>query len=159
MAKQAVWLSGLVTFEEAERILGQVGGLVMSDSSVWRRVAVWGERFRGVEATQRALADGGGRTAEAATVPGKMGVALDGATVHVRGEGWKELKVGCVFDVVLQPTWDRQSEEWVDTAHAVRASYVAHLGGPERFGQVLWTAAQRRGWTQARDTIALGDGA
>ncbi|BCX03316.1 MAG: hypothetical protein KatS3mg053_1806 [Candidatus Roseilinea sp.] len=159
VAKQAVWLSGLVTFEEAERILGQVGGLVMSDSSVWRRVAVWGERFRGVEATQRALADGGGRTAEAATVPGKMGVALDGATVHVRGEGWKELKVGCVFDVVLQPTWDRQSEEWVDTAHAVRASYVAHLGGPERFGQVLWTAAQRRGWTQARDTIALGDGA
>lgn len=161
VAKQAVWLSGLVTFEEAERILGQVGGLVMSDSSVWRRVAVWGDRFQAVEATERALAEvsGGGSHAKTDNKPGKMGVALDGAIVNVRKEGWKELKVGCVFDVVQQPTWDRKTEEWIDMAHAVRTSYVSHLGGPERFGQLLWMAAQRRAWTQARDTIALGDGA
>jgi len=155
-----------VTFEEAERILGRVGGLVMSDSSVWRRVAVWGERFQAVEAAERAIAGIGididtsvGAKAEAEDKPGKMGVAMDGAIVNVRDEGWKELKVGCVFDVVLQPTWDPKTEEWIDLAHAVHTSYVSHLGGPERFGQLLWTAAQRRSWTRARDTLALGDGA
>jgi hypothetical protein len=33
------------------------------------------------------------------------------------------------------------------------------LGGPEPFGQQLWAEAQARHWTQAADTIVLGDGA
>jgi len=46
-----------------------------------------------------------------------------------------------------------------DVGHAVQNTYVAHLGGPEVFGQKVWAEAQRRQWTQAWDTEVLGDGA
>jgi len=38
-------------------------------------------------------------------------------------------------------------------------SYVAVLGGPERFGRVLWAEAVRREFPEAGDSIALGDAA
>ncbi len=163
MAKHAVWLSGLVEFADAEAILGKIGHIAMSDSSVWRRVATWGERGRAVEAAQRATATALPLRREIVAgevrQPRDMGVAMDGAKVHLRDEGWKELKVGCVFDIAVCPTVDKQTGDLLDLAHAVHNSYVAHLGGPEVFGQLVWAEAQRRGWTQARETIALGDGA
>jgi len=163
VAKQAVWLSGLVTFEHAEEILQRIGQVAISDTSIWRRVSVWGTRSQAVEAGRQASANALPTRAEllagAVQAPGEMGVALDGGMVHVRDEGWKELKVGCVFDVVARPTYNRETGETLDLAHAVRNSYVAHLGGPAVVGQLLWAEARQRHWMHARDTVALGDGA
>jgi hypothetical protein len=64
-----------------------------------------------------------------------MGVSMDGGMIHIRDEGWKELKVGSVFDVEVRPTRDQGTDYGVTLAHAVRNSYVAHLGGPKIFGQ------------------------
>ncbi|MGC8826763.1 MAG: hypothetical protein ACP5TV_07160 [Anaerolineae bacterium] len=36
----------------------------------------------------------------------RMGVAMDGGMVHIRGEGWKEVKVGCVFAVGQRVEFD-----------------------------------------------------
>jgi hypothetical protein len=47
----------------------------------------------------------------------------------------------------------------VDLGHALRNTYVSHLGGPEEFGQKLWTEAQRRHWPKAVDTQVVADGA
>ena len=135
----------------------------MSDSSVWRRTATWGTRSQTVEAAQRATATAlpprrevvRGETRQ----PIDMGVAMDGAMVPVRKEGWKELKAGCVFEIEVRPTPDKTGGELLELAHAVHNSYVAHLGGPERFGQQLWTEARRRRFDQARATAVLGDGA
>jgi len=163
VAKQAVWLSGLVTFEQAAEILQRIGQIEMVTSSVWQRSAKWGGQLQAVEAQQRAVASA--MPARGKVVPGEvpstqiLGVAMDGAMVHVRQEGWKELKTGCVFEVELQPTLDKASGETLELAHAVDNSYVAHLGGTHVFGQQVWTEAQRRCWTQAHDSIALGDGA
>jgi len=88
-----------------------------------------------------------------------MGVAMDGGMIHIRNEGWKELKVGSLFDVEVRPTRDAETGERVELAHAVNNSYVAHLGGPEIFGQMVWAEAARRDWEQAADTEAIGDGA
>ena len=163
LAKHAVWLSGLVEFEEAESILEKIGQIVISDSSVWRRVETWGERGKAAEAVQRATATALSSRSEIVTgeacQPKEMGVAMDGAMVPIREEGFKELKVGCVFDLEVRPTRDKQTGDRIDLAHAVHNSYVAHLGGPEVFGQSVWTEARRRDWTRARETIALGDGA
>jgi hypothetical protein len=87
------------------------------------------------------------------------GVALDGATVNIRKEGWKELKVGSVFEVEVRPTRDRETGDLSDLAHAVHNTCVAPLGGPDVFGQLVWAEARRRPWSQARETVALGDGA
>jgi len=163
VAKYAVWLSGLMEYEEAERVLNQVGQIPLSDSSLWRRAQKWGESFKAVEAAQRATATavparGSVIRGEARQQP-KMGAAMDGAKVYIRKETWKELKVGCIFDLEVRPTPDQQTGDLVDLAHAVQNSYVAHLGGPEVFGERVWTEARRRNWTQAQDTIVLGDGA
>jgi len=152
-----------VTFEQAAEIMQRVGQIPIVSSSVWLRSAKWGAQLQAVEAHQRAVASA--MPARGKVVPGEvpstqiMGVAMDGAMVHVRQEGWKELKTGCVFEVELQPTRDKTSGEMIELAHAVDNTYVAHLGGTHVFGQQVWAEAQRRHWTQAHDSIALGDGA
>lgn len=156
-------MSGLVEFETAERILQDIGHIPISDSSVWRRTQRWGQQCQAVEAAQRAAAmalpAGHEPIAGEARSQPEMGVAMDGAMVHVRGEGWKELKVGCVFEIEVCPTRDPHTGDEVDLAHAVRTTYVAHLGGPEALGQLVWSEAHRRRWPLARETVALGDGA
>ena len=162
--KEIVWVSGVVgSYEKAEAVLQRVGHLSVSDSNVWRRVQEWGEKFKEVEDTRRERANalpglndmyrGVSETDE------RMGVSMDGGMVHIRDEGWKELKVGCVFELEVRPTWDKETKEWVELAHAVDNSYVAHLGGPELFGQMVWAEARARGWEQAMDTQVVGDGA
>jgi hypothetical protein len=88
-----------------------------------------------------------------------MGAAMDGSMIHIRDEGFKELKVGCIFEVEVRPTRDPETGDWEDQAHAVNNSYRAHLGGPELFGQLLWAEARRRDWERAIDTQVVGDGA
>jgi hypothetical protein len=163
LAKEAVWLSGLVTFEKVAEIMTRVGQIPISSSSVWQRTRQWGGHMQAVDSRQRAVASA--LPARSTVVPGEvssdqiLGVAMDGAMVHVRQEGWKELKTGCVFEVELRPTLDKAIGEMVDLAHATQNTYVAHLGGTHVFGQQVWAEAQRRHWTQAHDSIALGDGA
>ena len=48
---------------------------------------------------------------------------MDGGMVNIRNEGWKEMKVGTVFDVVLRPERDSRTEELVEQAHRVNMAY------------------------------------
>ena len=163
LVKQVIWLSGLVVFERAEEILGRVGQIAISDSSIWRRAQEGGERFREVLEAEQEKANRVGKQSEG--IPRKqrardrMGSSMDGTMIHIREEGWKELKVGCVFKVESRPRRDQEVGKVGEQAHAVDNSYVAHLGGPEIFGQKMWAEADRRHWEQARATEVLGDGA
>ena len=163
VVKYAVWLSGLVPFAEAASILNTLGEISISASSLWRRVAVWGPHGQALEAAQRAASLVTPTREElnqtATSVGQDLGVAMDGGMVHIREEGWKELKVGCVFAIRQQPTRDKRTGEIIDLAHAVDNTYVAHLGGPVIFGETLWAEARQRRWMQARETVVLGDGA
>ena len=105
VVKAAAWLSGLVPFVYAEQILAQIGQVQMSTSSIWRYTQEVGRRFSEVE-TQ------GARQASASPVKWmapeqmapstpRMGAAMDGTMMHIRQEGWKELKVGTVFEVAM----------------------------------------------------------
>jgi hypothetical protein len=47
----------------------------------------------------------------------------------------------------------------LEVGQAQELSYTGYLGGPEAFGQRLWTEAKRRNWTQAVDSEVIGDGA
>jgi hypothetical protein len=163
LRKLSVWLSGLVTFEQAERILTQVGQMPMSASSAWRQVQGCGAHAQAVEAAQRAVASA--LPDRQQIVPGearthdRLAATMDGAMIHVRGEGWKELKVGGIGKIELQPTCDPITKEVLELPHTVENTYVAHLGGPEVFGQQLWAEARARRWSQAADTVVIGDGA
>jgi hypothetical protein len=154
---------GHVPGETAETIFQEIGGVPVSDSSLWRRVAHWGETIKAQESLRSATASAPPPPSEIQRGEPRgatdMGVAMDGAMLNVRGEGWKELKVGSVFEIERRPVQEPETGEVAERAHAVRLSYVAHLGGPAKFGQLLWGETQRRNWKQARDHEVLGDGA
>jgi hypothetical protein len=164
LVKEAVWLSGqLGSFEAAEVALRRVGHVSMSSSSVWRRKEKWGEGFRQLDQARQRQAQALPRRSEVVRGQvkraGRMGVAMDGGMVHIRQEGWKELKAGCVFDIEPKAVFDPDTREWLEMGHAVKSEYVAHLGGPEVLGQLLWSAAQARGWEAVYESQVVGDAA
>ena len=163
VAKQAVWLYGQVEQELAEQILNQIGGIPISDTSIWRCAQKWGEQVRLAEAVRARAAIGLPQRGEVirGQVPhGRpMGVGLDGGKLNVRGEGWKEFRVGTVFEIAQGLAADPVTGEMRPQAQAVQNSYVAVLGELPGFGQHLWAEAVRRAFSEAGDTVAVGDGA
>lgn len=159
----AVWLSGQVSFEQASAILRQVGRVEMSASSIWRRVEKWGKALLEWEAQERARANAAPSREQ--PQPGeakhdrRMGFSLDGWMVSVRGEGWKEVKSASIFEVEQHEVADSQTGEMVERATARAASYIAHLGGPEVFGEKLWAEGQRRQLHTAYDKACVSDAA
>jgi hypothetical protein len=146
-----------------EEILRRIGSIAVSRTTVWRSTQEVGSKFRTLEECESkqatALPEQWQPPSRAVVADQRMGVALDGALVNIRQEGWKEVKIGTVFELAVVPTSDPNTGEIVELAHAVHNSYVAHLGGPDTIGAMTWSEARRRGWEQAQDTQALGDGA
>ncbi len=163
VAREAVWLYAHVEDDLAEQILQKIGGWSISDTSIWRRAQKWGEQIQVSEHARAAAAVGLPQRGQVirGQVPHErpMGTAMDGGMIHVRKEGWKELKVGTLFNIESQLERNPLTHELEPQAHAVETSYVAVLGGPAAFGPVLWAEAVQRGFPEAGDRIALGDGA
>jgi hypothetical protein len=112
----------LVAFAQAEQILREVGRIDISQSSIWRRVDRWGRRLQAIEALQQAKAYGfeDPESLDPNCSRGRMGAAMDGTMVHIREEGWKELKVGCVFDIALRRQFDPHTQEEVELGSAIK---------------------------------------
>lgn len=156
-----MWLCGQVEYALAQQILEQIGRVVLAEATLWRCVQRWGARLEAADHLQAANASAlprHGVRPERPHAP-RMGVAMDGAKVYVRHEEWKELKVGDVFEVEIRSECEPQTGEVIEPAHATANSYVAHLGGPDRFGEAVWAEASHRGFAAAADTVVLGDGA
>jgi hypothetical protein len=164
LKREAVWLSGVAaSYALAADVLARIGQLSVSRSSIWRCVQEAGERFQRLEQAERKqallLPQRWEPPSRADVSDQRMGVSLDGALIHLRDEGWKEVKIGAVFAVEVAPSPDPLTQEMVDVAHAVHTSYVAHLGGADSVGEMTWSEARQRGWEQAQDTQVIGDGA
>ena len=57
------------------------------------------------------------------------------------------------------PARDPGTGDVLKLARTLDNSYVAHVGGPAVFGQQVWAEARARRWSQAAETVVLGDGA
>ncbi len=156
-----MWLCGHVEYALAQQILAQIGQVVLSEATLWRCVQRWSAHLEAAEQLRVAQTNALPRRNARPAAPHekRMGVAMDGAMVNVRDEGWKELKVGDVFEVEVRPETDPATGEAVEQAHATANSYVAHLGGAERFGEAVWAEAAQRGFASAPDTVVIADGA
>jgi len=162
--REASWLSGKAgSYEEVEEILRRIGKIEMDDSTIWRHVEKRGECLREAEEKRKekatALPQVGERPRQPSEGADRMGVGIDGAMVNIREEGWKEFKVGAVYEIEERSNRDLITGEWTKVACAVNNSYVAHLGDAQEFGPLIWSEAQSRGWEDARDTQTIGDGA
>ena len=159
----AVKYSAKLTFAEAREALQELAQIEISKNSVWRLTQHWGEALKRVEAQEDERANGTVESQVTGKVETKSDVRLcalmDGTMIYIRGEAWKELKVGCFFEVKQALTLDPETMDWVDLAHARKITFVSHLGGPELFGKKMWTESKRRRWHKAVDTQVVGDGA
>jgi len=75
-----------------------------------------------------------------------MYITCDGTTAHIKEEGWKEAKVGAVYEL------DAEGE-------ATRISYTGGFEEAEAFGRLLYAEAYERGAEEAQTVVMLGDGA
>jgi len=159
-----VWLSGAVSsFELVEEVLDRIGQVNMSRPSAWRCTQAAGQQFQALAEAERAkatsLPEKWEPPSRAEVKDQRMGVAMDGAIIFIREEGWKEVKIGTVFDVAVCTTVEEKSGEVEEIAHAVNNRHVAHLGGPDVLGEMVWAKARKCSWEQAQDTVVIGDGA
>lgn len=156
-----VWLSGLVPYEAASQAFSRVGHRAIPASSIWRQARYHGRRFkRHVDEQQ----DRVGMERTVLPPPGqdhkqRKGVSIDGGKVHIREEGWKEFKVGTVFDVELRLERDPRTHELVERPHAAHLDYTAVLGSADTFAPLLWALAWRHGVPTAADSSVTADGA
>lgn len=89
-------------------------------------------------------------------ITGDFYVSMDGVTVHIDGEGWKNQWLGAIYTTHATPSNKRPQVLEVRTQ---QASFYADLGSTKTFGEHLWVEAQRRGMAQATRRIVIGDGA
>ena len=160
-AQQMVWLSGLLTFEDCQAVFERIGNVHIPASSIWRYTQTAGARFQ-----EQWEHEQGQVSVERTVVPPisqdhaqEKGISMDGGMVHIREEGWKEFKVGTVFDVEQRLERDERTGELVNRAHGVNMAYTAVLGSVDRFAPALWALAVQREVPTARDSSVSADGA
>ena len=159
--KQMVWLAGRMTYAEAVEAFERIGHCALPATALWRETQTHGERLKGYVqyqqdqvAVERVVLPPAGQDHHQ-----RLGVSLDGGKMHIRGEGWKEFKLGTVYEVVVTPELDPETQEWVDQPHGVNMAYRAVLGSTDEFAPALWGLAVERQVPQAADLSVTADGA
>jgi len=156
-----VWLSGLLTYEEGHQVFERIGHRQIPAWSIWAQTQLHGPRLKGwVDHQQEHV----GVERVVLPPPGcdhqqRKGVSMDGGMVHIRQEGWKEFKVGTVFDIELRKERDLHTHELVPRAHGIQMAYTAVLGSAATFSSLLWALAWRYGVPTAADSSVTADGA
>lgn len=119
-----VWISGLVPYEKASAVFERIGHRHIPESSIRTQARLHGERLKAYVDHQQEHV---GVERVTLPLPGcdheqRKGVSMDGRMVHIRGEGWKEFKVGAVFDVEMQMERDPHTHDLVERPVAGRVN-------------------------------------
>ena len=161
MAKQMVWLSALLPYAQCEQVFARIGGRLIPASSIWRQTQRHGKRLEQHVEHQRQQV-----SLELVKLPDavhdhdqRKGVTMDGGMVNIRGEGWRELKVGAIFDITQRLERDPHTHLLTEHAHAVQSHYTAAFGGKAAFAAAFWALAVEQAIPTAKDSCVCGDGA
>lgn len=156
-----VWLSGLLPYQQCEAVFAEIGERWISASSNWRQTAHHGARLQDYVETQRDQV-----SVERIQLPDakhdhhqRKGVSMDGGMVNIRGEGWRELKVGAVFDVDVRLERNAHTGELDEMPHGVNVHYTAVLGSKDAFRPALWALGVQQDLPTARNRSVVADGA
>jgi hypothetical protein len=135
-------------------VLDRIDGLAIPKSSVYDRVAQQAERLEQQRLWQQEHVRYervvlGEQSSDPQDV---KSISLDGGMVHIRGEGWKEFKVGSVSRVMSRA-------EAGTRLTLSETNYTAILGEVSAFAPALWALAVRRGVPTAYRSAVTADGA
>jgi hypothetical protein len=151
----------LLPYEQAKQVFERIGHRRIATWSIWRQTQKYGEQLEAYVKRQQehvsmervVLPPPGCDHAE------RKGVSMDGGMVNVRNEGWKEFKVGTVFDIELRLERDPQTHDLVERPHGIDMAYTAVLGSVDTFKPWMWALAWHCGVPTAADSSVTADGA
>jgi hypothetical protein len=156
-----VWLSTQMTYEAAAEVFERIGRRQIPSVSIWRQTQKHGQRLEQIEQQKMQQV-----SVERVVLPiqrgaplERKGIRMDGGMVNIRGEGWKEFKVGTIFDVEQRWERDPATRDLLQIPHGVGMVYAAVLGSASEFAPVLWKLAFEQHIPQADDTSVTADGA
>jgi len=155
------------SFEQGREQLKLLAGLQLTAKSVERQAEAIGADFEAGEQQEIRRAKQLELPAVCAPAVPILYIEMDGPgapVVNKEREGragkaagqparTREVKLGCVFTQTKTDPKGRPIRDPDST------SYVAAIEPAEEFGPRLYTEAWRRGWSQARKKVVLGDGA
>ena len=153
-----VWLCSQVPYEQGRELAERLGGWHIPVGTLWNTVQQRGERLANAleqEQAQVSLARTEWENQRYAPESRKA-VSMDGGMVNVRGEGWKELKVGLVADM---PTVQAIAETEDGQVHLTNLHYCGVVGDVATFGEALWTLAVRHDIPYSGLVVVTADGA
>ena len=156
-----VWISGLLPYAQGEQVFERIGHRQVPAWSIWKQTQHHGTRLEAYADRQKECV---GIERVMLPPPGcdhnrRKGISMDGGMVNIRGEGWKEMKVGTVFDIDLRLERDSQTRDLVERPHGINMAYTAVLGSADEFAPVLWALAWRHSIPTAADSSVTADGA
>lgn len=176
LQKQAVKLAAWLPYATAEEVISDLAGVVLSDTRLWQLIQKLGPTAGTTSKTQpeievlpttpsskvpaESLVEPPLNSPATRPIPPapatakKKGLGLDGVMIHIRGEGYKETKLGCFFEVENYLNREGQSQ-----ARAGEQSYCFYLGGPEEFAERVVLEGARRDFLRGGEQQLLGDGA
>ena len=151
LRQQMVWLSGLLPYAQVEQVFERLTGQLIPDASIWVEAQRVGQRFCEQTAhQQQQVSIERTRWEHHRYDPyARKSVAFDGGMVHIRQEGWKELKVGVISELTARGQPLRQNHP----------HYTAVLGDVAAFRPALWALAVQRAVPYAGDVAVIADGA
>lgn len=153
----AVTCGSVAPPEEAADLLDRLAGVALSPKSVERYTKAAGRAVeQAVTARARATqaADPAAPAGPAETPTRPYNVQFDGSMLRMRRGGFREVKVGCVFDA------RELAEVRAGRREILRKHHEVHLGGPEPLGDRMYAAARAAGVTpDGSNAISQGDGA
>jgi hypothetical protein len=161
-------LAAEIPYQRAAKVFAELTGVFLSGSSLHRMVHDRGgqlvvQQAEEAEATMTLPAKSEEETFRQVTVPDAdvMTVSMDGATIRIRQEGWKEIKT-----VAISAVQPMNAEDGSETSAAgerrwklVKHSYRSGLWDAATFSKQQWAEAARRGVEKAKHTVCVNDGA
>lgn len=159
--KQMAWLATNAPYADAVEIFQRIGYETVPQTSLWERTQAVGQAWQ----AQQAEAQGQVSVERVVLPPAgcdhaqPKGVSLDGGTVNVRGEGWKEVKVGAVGDLSTTTEPDPVTGEPVEVGCVKGLRYCGVLGSVPEFAPALWALAVQQDVPTAAEVVVTADGA
>ena len=173
VVREAAWLGTMQpSFCVAAETFSRLTGVWMSDTTVWR---CHREVTSQLETQVRAEEEGvrcpvyrGHKPKAHDPIQEHVSVSVDGTTVLIRDEGYREVKIVSVSEVVLRPGKEMADDSAMlttqprgrqDGLELTRHSYRAVLGDKTAFEPVLQTELGRRRVAAAAKVTNVNDGA
>lgn len=154
LARHAVWLSSLLPYEQAQQVLARIGGYTLPTTTLWEHTQQVGQNWLTAQQQRAVSVERTRWETDSYQARERKSVSMDGGMVQVRGEGWKELKVGVVGTFL--PPWELSEN---DAARSQDLHYTAQLGGVETFAATLWQLAVQQRVPYAGQVVVTADGA